>query len=605
MRAADEIEAVATQGSAAWKQAVRAADILAVDAMGIRVRARAGPARDRWIAGLEALFPASEPIKRVAATVPLERLTGCLDLEASLAQGRGVLSPSVLCEADGGLLLLAMAERAQPPLAAVLGQAIDRGVLAIEREGVSAVVPARIAVVALDEGADEDEAVPASLADRLGLSIDLAGIAIRDMGSDPSPRSVIEAARRVLPLVEVSDERRDAIVALCAHVSLRRSLFLLRAARALAALAGRTAITDPDILEAAGLVFGHVMRLDEATGEDDRSVSPELSGEEQPLPRQTGAADRADTAEGSASTDAGADMIVRAVQARLPSGLLAPSDIRRIERVGSGAGGKPSGSLKPGMRGRPIGIRQRASPGARLNILATLTAAAPWQAFRAAVPSEPADERRRLIIRKSDFRYTHFREPSETLAVFAVDASGSSALERLGEAKGAIELLLAECYVRRDQVALVAFGGRGAELILAPTRSLVRAKRALSVLPGGGGTPLATGLKLAHDVAAKASGRGQASLTVVLTDGRANIALDGRAERREAGEDAHRMAQGFKASGLRTLLIDTARRPQDAARTLARSMGGEYLALPHGRAEALSAAVSLRLGGHGNGSDAR
>jgi magnesium chelatase subunit D len=125
------------------------------------------------------------------------------------------------------------------------------------------------------------------------------------------------------------------------------------------------------------------------------------------------------------------------------------------------------------------------------------------------------------------------------------------------------------------------------------------------VLPGGGGTPLARGLKLAHEVAAKASSRGQSSLTVVLTDGRANIALDGRAERREAGEDAHRMATGFRASGLRTLLIDTARRPQDTARMLARSMGGEYLALPHGGAQALSAAVSLRLGAQGDGSEPR
>ena len=47
----------------------------------------------------------------------------------------------------------------------------------------------------------------------------------------------------------------------------------------------------------------------------------------------------------------------------------------------------------------------------------------------------------------------------------------------------AVELLLADCYVRRDRVALIAFRGNGAELLLPPTRSLVRAKRSFFLAP--------------------------------------------------------------------------------------------------------------------------
>ena len=115
----------------------------------------------------------------------------------------------------------------------------------------------------------------------------------------------------------------------------------------------------------------------------------------------------------------------------------------------------------------------------------------------------------------------------ETTTIFVVDASGSAALHRLAEAKGAVELLLADCYIRRDQVALIAFRGSAAELLLPPTRSLARAKRSLAGLPGGGGTPLAAGLDAAFALSDSIRRKGQTPTVIVLTDGRANIARDG------------------------------------------------------------------------------
>jgi magnesium chelatase subunit D len=112
-------------------------------------------------------------------------------------------------------------------------------------------------------------------------------------------------------------------------------------------------------------------------------------------------------------------------------------------------------------------------------------------------------------VRRDDFRVGRFEQRSQSTTIFVVDASGSSAFNRLAEAKGAVELLLADCYVRRDRVALLAFRGRGAELLLPPTRSLVRAKRSLAGLPGGGGTPLAAGIDAAAALADAVRRRGE------------------------------------------------------------------------------------------------
>jgi magnesium chelatase subunit D len=191
-----------------------------------------------------------------------------------------------------------------------------------------------------------------------------------------------------------------------------------------------------------------------------------------------------------------------------------------------------------------------------------------------------------------DFHIHRFAQRRNTTTVFAVDASGSSALYRLAEAKGAVELLLAQCYVRRDEVAVIAFRGRAAELLLPPTRSLVRAKRALAGLPGGGGTPLALGLDAAAQVAGQVRRSGASPVVVVLTDGRANVTRAGEGGRQQAQQDALDAAVRLRALGAQTLLVDTSVRPEPAAAALAVAMGARYLALPQADAATLSNAVA-------------
>jgi magnesium chelatase subunit D len=195
------------------------------------------------------------------------------------------------------------------------------------------------------------------------------------------------------------------------------------------------------------------------------------------------------------------------------------------------------------------------------------------------------------VVQEDDYRIVRYRQRTGSTTVFAVDASGSQALHRLAEAKGAVELLLADCYVRRDEVALIAFRGVAAEVMLPPTRSLTRAKRSLQALPGGGATPLAAGIVAAGVLADAERRRGRKPAIVLVTDGRGNIALSGEQGRPAAEADALAAARRIRAEAHNAILIDTSPRASDTAKRLADEMGARYLALPHADAGRLSRAV--------------
>jgi magnesium chelatase subunit D len=243
-----------------------------------------------------------------------------------------------------------------------------------------------------------------------------------------------------------------------------------------------------------------------------------------------------------------------------------------------------------------VGSRRGVPRGrVRLHLIDTLRAAAPWQRLRRAHAPAGAPP---ILVRPEDFHLRRHEQKRTTTTIFALDASGSSALYRLAEAKGAIELLLAECYVRRDQVAVLAFRGTAAEVVLPPTRSLVRAKRGLAGLPGGGGTPLAAALDAAAAMAARVRRTGGTPVVVLLTDGRANVGRDGLGGRARAQDEALAAARALRAQGGSVIVIDTSVRPEPAARALALAAGARYLALPQANAAALSRAVQ---GAHGRG----
>ncbi len=549
-----------------------------------------------WLERLHGQRGLASPVRRVPIGISDDRLIGGIDLAASLAARRRVAARGLLAQADGGTLVVPFADRVNAATVWHIAAAVDTSLVSVERDGITARDDAAVVVIALispDRDADDEPRVHDSWRERLAFDVRIE----RTTLDAPPPASAIALAQARLPTV-VHDA--DAIMAVCRAAlvlgvqSVRASVLALRAARAHAALAGRRDVTASDLMVAARLVLAPRAQPHE-TLESSTSSTPGDNGSpnEQPPASSREPGDAASSQQESAPSSL-TDIVVAAARASIPADLLT--------RTARGAAAKARRAGRSGadhasaQRGRQIGVRRGELRSGRLDIVATLQAAAPWQRLRGTSRRDgngrDGNGPDNLAITKDDFRLRRFRHRAATTTVFVVDASGSSARARLAEAKGAVELLLAASYARRDRVSLIAFGGRAARCVLPPTRALARARRELASLAAGGGTPLANGLDLAREAAAAATATGDDALIVVLTDGGANIARDGAAGRERAMRDALDSARRLRALGADALVIDCAVRPSTAAREIALAMGARHAWLPRADARAVHGIVS-------------
>jgi magnesium chelatase subunit D len=283
------------------------------------------------------------------------------------------------------------------------------------------------------------------------------------------------------------------------------------------------------------------------------------------------------------------EQIFQALAGELPDDL-EELPFRTVRRGRSGSRGATAGRRGRHVRSLPGDPRQM-----RIDVSATLRSAAPWQPLRRQAQPVPAVSDRTLFFEPSDIRVKHFRSKAGALFCFGVDASGSMALHRMRQAKGAVHVLLEKAYVKRDRVALLAFRGQEAELLMPPTQSVELARRALDLLPTGGGTPLASALLLAATVAQQARTRGiYQTVLILLTDGRANVALQkGNDIQGELQQIAHYVVN----SGLHVLVVDTQRSylSRGEARQLAEWLGGDYVYLPNASGEAIAAVAAEQV----------
>jgi magnesium chelatase subunit D len=601
----------------AWDDAQWALAALHIDPVGLRgiwLRAPHGPVRDEWLSMLHHLRPG---VRRLPNNIDSERLLGGLDLSATLNSGRPVTQAGLLAQSDQSLLLAPMAERMASEAAAILAQVLDNG--RVTPHGGGDTQDARLGLIALDEALEDETPMAETLQERLGIWLDLRHLGRPVQASDEvlglmgvlcSPGDEAEQERQSilerLRTLRLDDEQIQAITQMAQAMgiaSLRGPLACVRLACVLAALRESDKVEDADLGRAARLCLTPratqlpappEQEAPPEQAEEPQEPPPEQPPEEEPAPPETEPPTESPE-EDSLPQDMG-ELLLEAALATLPADVLAQLANNSATRI-QGGGQSRSGAVRQSRsRGSPLPPRPGLPrQGARLHVLATLGHAAPRQKLRVPVVLAQG-QASRLAIRAEDFHIHRFAERTQTCLIFAIDASGSAALHRLAEAKGAVELLLAQSYARRDQVCVVGFRGSQAEVLLPPTKSLVRAKRSLAGLPGGGGTPLPHAMKLALELALQQRRLGVTPSLVMLCDGRANVSMQGIGGRAQALQESLSLAQAWRAQGLQSIWIDTSARPEPQAEQIALAMGARYVPLPQANSQRMAQVVQAASG---------
>jgi magnesium chelatase subunit D len=574
----------------AWDFAQLALLLLQVnphDLGGVYLKSGYNPARQIWLKQLQTL---GLPVIRMPHHIDQERMLGGIDLSVTLAQGRLVEQMGLLAQANDGIVVVPMSEKLSPQTLAMLLQAHDQG--QVHALAIGATHASRFGLVAIDESQEDEPGVASKLKERLALWIDIDTVDIAKSQETMQALSAQELAevRTCLVRIQPTEAHMRALceVAVALGIdSMRAPLLALRLACVHAAIHDRENLEEEDLRIAAQMVLSpRATRM--PSNQDADSAPPQ----EPPPPSAASdteqEAQQENTPHPITEPKSLEDTILAAALASLPPKLLDQLLLGASKTKPQSSSGNSGQAQMSRQRGRPLSPRLgRPTSGARLHLLATLRAAAPKQKLRTKHVGQ------KIAIRTEDFYIQRFAHKAASCIIVAMDASGSAALARLAEAKGAVEILLQQSYARRDSVCVIAFRGAQAQTLLPATRSLLRAKKALASLPGGGGTPIALAIKHATEQAQALQRQGITPLLVMLSDGKANVTIEGVGGRTQAQADALLWAKHWANHGFTSLWIDTALQPTGQAQELANAMQGRYLPMPYVASQRLADAMQF------------
>jgi magnesium chelatase subunit D len=573
------------------------------------------------VANGEKLFAAKRPVSVVELPIGAteDRLVGTLDIEKAIKTGEKHFEPGLLAEANRNILYIDEVNLLDDHLVDVLLDAAAMGVNYVEREGVSFSHPSQFVLVGT-MNPEEGEVRP-QLLDRFALSVEVKGIPYREaraeivrsrVAFENDPASFIAArqkdqeqtrrkivdASKLLPKVKLSDEMLDLITQICVDFAVdghRADITMYKTACTIAAFKGRTEVVEEDIKEAAELALPHRRRRQpfEEPKMEQQQLQETIqrwnqNKDQQQLPPENDSSREEPDDQDTEREEPEKEQVFEA-DSPYPVKRLATPVLDQMQRSSRGRRSKSRSNSKTGR------YVDNVIPNGKIEDLAfdaTLRAAAPFQNRR----KRGASDEGALLIEKSDLREKVRERKVGNLIVFVVDASGSMAAEeRMTATKGAILSLLLDAYQRRDRVGLVVFRKNTAELVLPPTNSVETAQKCLATLPTGGRTPMAHGLNLGLETIKDCMRRDKEAvpLMVLVSDGRANVPLNGG----DPVEEAKRVAHAISSAGIKSIAIDTERDfiTFGLVKQICAAMEGKYLQLEELSAAPLASAVRNNL----------
>ena len=561
-----------------------------------------------------------------------DMLFGSIDIEYAVSKGERRFLPGILSRATGNILYIDEANLLRQELLTAVLDANASGINQVERDGISFTHSVSYTVIGTMN--PEEGVLPGHILDRFGMYVDAqsekdvvirteiirrslaCGLDIQSFRNSyfnetEKLAAKIALARSIVEEIEVSEAMMQLAAQMCAQAFCaghRAEIYLLEAAKAIAALAERNYVLPKDVEEAAMFVLPHRMRKppeqqqedpeqqeetqdDEDQQDSDENDDNDDNSDESPLTppplddnedddgdeEDNNDDDQKDEEQEEQNLENNKDQMAPEEQIsdidknfRLPKMVLDLGKDRSIRR-GSGKRSTTKTDLK---QGRYVRAEIPKIKVEDLAFDATIRAAAPFQRMR-------EDNGCALNIKSEDLRQKVREKRIGNTFLFAVDASGSmGARERMRAVKGAIFYMLQEAYQKRDRVGMVAFRRQKAEVLLPVTRSVDLAQKCLAEMPTGGKTPLADGLAtslLTLGMLNKKDGELEPVL-IVVTDGRANAIEENGSD---PVESALKIAEKIRKAKITSVVIDTETDfiKLGVAKALAKAMGATYYSL--------------------------